>query len=91
MKENTKKTAQEKAAEEGCPVPLNLDGVYCREERNGKWFDRCFSDLTEEEQEKFLDRLDTAAQRRLCRLLAACLRTCSEEKEKGDTGDVSAV
>lgn len=88
--ENAKK-AMAIEADDGYPFPLDMDGVYCRVMRNGEWYDRCFSDLTEEEQEMFLDRLDTAAQKRLCRHLAACLRTCSEGKDKGDTGDVSAI
>lgn len=30
----------------------NLDGIYFRVERDGKWQNVCFSDLTEEEREK---------------------------------------
>lgn len=32
----------------------NLDGIYFRVERNGKWENLCFSDLTEEEQKEVL-------------------------------------
>ena len=30
---------------------FNLDGVYFRVKRNGKWDNICFSDLTEDEQD----------------------------------------
>lgn len=33
------------------PVPRKLDGVYTRIIRDGKPVNRCFSDLTSEEQE----------------------------------------
>lgn len=33
----------------------NLDGIYFRVERNNKWENICFSDLTREEMEKVLD------------------------------------
>ena len=32
----------------------NLDGVYFRMERDGKWTNVCFSDLTEEEMDKVM-------------------------------------
>lgn len=32
----------------------NLDGIYFRVERNGKWEDLCFSDMTEDEQREVL-------------------------------------
>ena len=32
----------------------NLDGIYFRIERDGKWQNLCFSDLTEDEQMKVL-------------------------------------
>ena len=36
------------------PRKRNLDGCYFRVERNGKYEDVCFTDLTEEEQAKFI-------------------------------------
>ena len=36
------------------PVQRNLDGCYFRVERNGKWQNICFSDLTEEERNKIM-------------------------------------
>ena len=35
-------------------INRNLDGIYFRVERDGKWQNLCFSDLTEEEQKKVL-------------------------------------
>lgn len=32
----------------------NLDGIYFRVERDGKWQNLCFTDLTEEEQKDVL-------------------------------------
>ena len=32
----------------------DLDGIYFRVERDGKWQNLCFSDLTEDEQRKVL-------------------------------------
>lgn len=33
----------------------NLDGCYFRIERNGKWQNVCFSDLTDDEMDRVLD------------------------------------
>lgn len=35
-------------------INRNLDGIYFRVERDGKWQNLCFSDLTEDEQRKVL-------------------------------------
>lgn len=35
-------------------INRNLDGIYFRVERDGKWQTLCFSDLTEEEREEVL-------------------------------------
>ena len=35
-------------------INRNLDGIYFRVERDGKWQILCFSDLTEDEQRKVL-------------------------------------
>lgn len=31
------------------PIPRDLDGIYVRMQRNGRWYSLCLSDLTEEE------------------------------------------
>lgn len=37
-------------------INLNLDGIYFRVKRHGKWCDICFSDLCEAEMEMVLRR-----------------------------------
>ena len=41
----------------GQMIKRDLDGFYLRVNRDGKWCNLCFTDLTEEEQSKWLDRL----------------------------------
>ena len=60
----------------------NLDTVYSRVKRGEKYKSICFSDLTEEEQEKFMDRLDYEGLRALCGILAQDL------KKLGDSLDI---
>lgn len=36
------------------PTTRNLDGAYFRVERDGKWMNLCFSDLTETERNKIM-------------------------------------
>ena len=36
------------------PVKRDLDGAYFRVERDGKWLNLCFSDLTETERNKIM-------------------------------------
>ena len=36
----------------------NLDGIYSRVQRNGKWGNACFSDLTQEEMERVMENRD---------------------------------
>ena len=33
----------------------NLDGIYFRVQRDGKWGNACFSDLTQEEMERVME------------------------------------
>jgi hypothetical protein len=39
---------------EDYPTIRNLDGCYFRVERDGKWLNLCFSDLTEQERGKVM-------------------------------------
>lgn len=48
----------------------DLDGCYFRVERDGKWKNICFSDLTEEERENVLKGFDEGALKSLCCHLA---------------------
>lgn len=60
-----------------------LDGVYFRIQRNDKWENICFSDLTEEEMYKVLEGRDTEWLKRLCVILGQDLR------EIGDYFDIN--
>lgn len=44
----------DKAKPDGYPTVRNLDGCYFRVERDGKWENICFSDLTEQERGKVM-------------------------------------
>lgn len=44
----------------------NLDGVYFRVERDGKWENICFSDLTKDERNKVMEGRDVGWLKRLC-------------------------
>ena len=51
------------------PKQYDLDGVYFRVKRGNKWCNRCFSDLTGEEQNEFLKKYDSKALGRLLTIL----------------------
>ena len=38
------------------PIERELDGIYYRVERDGKWCNLCFTDLTTSEQEKMIKK-----------------------------------
>ena len=56
------------------PTVRNLDGVYYRAVRDGNHVSRCFSDLSESEQDVIMEKYDAAQLRRLCRCL--CISLC---------------
>ena len=51
------------------PTVRNLDGVYY-----GNHVSRCFSDLSESEQDMIMEKYDAEQLRRLCRCLCISLR-----------------
>ena len=61
------------------PVPRELDGVYTRIIRDGKPVNRCFSDLTSEEQERFLQNLDKNGLITLCKHITEVMRSIADE------------
>ena len=61
------------------PVERNLDGFYYRVERDGKYVNRCFTDLTGDEQTEFLSRLEKDGFIRMCKELAASLRRVGDQ------------
>lgn len=56
------------------PVPRNLDSVFVQVSRNGRVFNRCFTDLTDEEQKAFLQTLNMDSLERMCLLMASAVR-----------------
>jgi len=60
------------------PKERELDGVYNRVEREGKRYSLCFTDLTVEEQQVFLNRLDFEGLHRMCLILAGSLRALGD-------------
>lgn len=57
----------------------NLDGIYFRVERDGKWDNVCFSDLTDEERNKVMDGRTDEWLRQMCCLLANTIRNIGEQ------------
>lgn len=66
------------------PIPRELDGIYYRVERDGKWCNRCFTDLTTDEQEEMIKKYDAESLKRMVMLLAKILR------DIGDTFNIVA-
>lgn len=60
----------------------NLDGVYFRVERDGKWDSVCFSDLTEEEMDRVLEGRSEEWLRSMCKILVGKI------KDIGDMFDI---
>lgn len=56
------------------PTVRNLYGVYYHVVRDGNHVNRCFSDLSESEQDVIMEKYDAAQLRRLCRCLCISLR-----------------
>ena len=66
-------------SEQVYPKERNLDGVYYRVKRDGKWCNRCYTDLTEAEQNEFMSRLDEEGLKRLCSFLSNTLRNMADQ------------
>ena len=57
-----------------------LDGVYFRIERGGKWENICFSDMTDEEMDEILSQNPQPAfAKNLCKILAKALKGIGDE------------
>lgn len=63
------------------PTVRNLDSVYYRVVCDGNHVSRCFSDLSESEQDVIMEKYDAAQLRRLCRL-------CISLRQIGDALDL---
>lgn len=62
----------------------DMDGVYFRVKRNGKYEPVCFSDLTPEEQDEILKDRDPKWLMALAKHLADCLYDAGEFVERRD-------
>lgn len=60
-------------------INRELDGCYFRIQRNGKWQNICFSDLTEAERDSVMKDRDERWLKSLCGHLADCLREIGDE------------
>lgn len=61
------------------PVQRNLDPVYVRVVRDERHVNRCFSDLTINEQQLFLNSLDKTGLKRMAMVMAEALRNIGDE------------
>ena len=52
----------------------NLDGIYFRVERDGKWQSICFSDLTEDEMDSVLSNWNEDQLKRMCKVLGMTIK-----------------
>lgn len=67
----------------------DLDGIYFRVKRDGKWDNVCFSDLTDEEMDVVLEGRDTEWLKSVCKILGRTIKRigdkfnicCSDEEE----------
>lgn len=57
----------------------NLDGVYFRVKRNGKWDNICFSDLSETEKVDVLKNKDIDQVKSLCMILGKKIREIGDQ------------
>lgn len=57
----------------------HLDGCYFRVERDGKWGNACFSDMTHEERDRVTEGRSVEWLKALCNYLADCLRSLGDE------------
>lgn len=61
------------------PTERGLDGIFYRVERDGKYVNRCFTDLTADEQNEFLSKYDASGLKRMCLLLAETVRALGDQ------------
>ena len=57
----------------------NLDGIYFRVQRDGKWENACFSDLTQEEMEKVMENRDVDWLKSMCIQLGKTIHRIGDE------------
>lgn len=57
----------------------NLDGVYFRVQRDDKWDNVCFSDLTDTEKVEVMKNRDTEWLKSMCIILTNTIRKIGDE------------
>ena len=57
----------------------NLDGIYFRVQRDEKWGNACFSDLTQEEMERVMENRDVDWLKSMCIQLGKTIRRIGDE------------
>lgn len=57
----------------------NLDGIYFRVKRDGKWDNVCFSDLTDEEMDAVLEGRDVEWLKSVCKILGRTIKRIGDE------------
>lgn len=57
----------------------NLDGVFFRVNRDGKWGNVCFSDMTKEEREKVMENRNIEWLKNMCHILANTIADIGEQ------------
>lgn len=61
------------------PTKRDLDGVYFRVCRDGKWLNICFSDMTQEERMQQLQGRSEEWLRNMCCIMADTIHEIGEE------------
>lgn len=57
----------------------NLDGVYFRVQRDGKWDNVCFSDLTKDERNEVMESRSEQWLKEMCQILADVIVNIGEQ------------
>lgn len=57
----------------------NLDGVYFRVKRDGKWDNVCFSDLTKDERNEVMENRSEQWLKEMCQILADVIVNIGEQ------------
>ena len=57
----------------------DLDGIYFRVKRDGKWDNVCFSDLTDEEMDVVLEGRDTEWLKSVCKILGRTIKCIGDK------------
>ena len=57
----------------------NLDGVYFRVKRDGKWLNVCFSDLSDDEMEEVMQDRPVEWLKDMCKILGRTIRDIGDQ------------